>query len=85
MKLITLQEPSSSYACYVQAMDEDSWATRCCASFKYHSAIKHGNIGDIELTDRNVIVESWMLSMKNHLRDELEELRDKLLKHPELR
>lgn len=47
---------------------------------------KHGNIGDIELTDRNVIVESWDAKYgKPYLRDELEELRDKLLKHPEVK
>lgn len=47
---------------------------------------KHGNIGDIELTDRNVIVESWDAKYgKPYLRDELEELRDKLLTHPDVK
>lgn len=47
---------------------------------------KHGNIGDIELTDRNVIVESWDAKYgKPYLRDELEELRDKLLVHPDVK
>ena len=47
---------------------------------------KHGNIGDIELTEGNVIVESWDAKYgKPYLRDELEELRDKLLTHPDVR
>lgn len=41
---------------------------------------KHGNIGDVELKDRHVIVESWDAKYgKPYLRDELEELRDKIL------
>lgn len=40
---------------------------------------KHGNIGDIELSVHNVIVESWDAKYgKAYLRDELEELSDKL-------
>ncbi len=40
---------------------------------------KHGNIGDVELKDGNVIVESWDAKYgKPYLRDELEELRDKI-------
>lgn len=47
---------------------------------------KHGNVGDIELTEDNVIVEAWDAKYgKPYLRDELEELRDKLLTHPECR
>jgi len=47
---------------------------------------KHGNIGDIELTERNIIVESWDAKYgKPYLRDELEELRDKLLTHPDVK
>lgn len=44
---------------------------------------KHGNIGDIELKDGRVIVESWDAKYgKPYLRDELEELRDKILTSP---
>ncbi len=40
---------------------------------------KHGNIGDIELTVQGAIVESWDAKYgKEYLRDELEELSDKL-------
>ena len=47
---------------------------------------KHGNVGDIELTEDGVIVESWDAKYgKPYLRDELEELRDKLLTHPDCR
>jgi hypothetical protein len=48
---------------------------------------KHGNIGDIELLERPntmLIVESWDTKYgKLYLRDELEELKDKLDAHPE--
>ena len=44
---------------------------------------KHGNIGDVELKDGRVIVESWDAKYgKPYLRDELEELRDKILNSP---
>ena len=44
---------------------------------------KHGNIGDIELDDGRVIVESWDAKYgKPYLRDELEELDDKILASP---
>lgn len=44
---------------------------------------KHGNIGDVELKDGHVIVESWDAKYgKPYLRDELEELRDKILSSP---
>lgn len=44
---------------------------------------KHGNIGDVELKDGHVIVESWDAKYgKPYLRDELEELRDKILTSP---
>ena len=47
---------------------------------------KHGNVGDIELSEQSVIVEAWDAKYgKPYLRDELEELRDKLLTHPEVR
>lgn len=46
---------------------------------------KHGNVGDIELTEGSLIVEAWDAKYgKPYLRDELEELRDKLLEHPEV-
>ena len=44
---------------------------------------KHGNIGDIELKDGNIIVESWDAKYgKPYLRDELEELNDKITSSP---
>ena len=43
---------------------------------------KHGNIGDIELTDDGKIIESWDAKYgKTYLRDEVEELNDKLESH----
>ncbi len=47
---------------------------------------KHGNIGDVEIKSHGLIVESWDAKFgKNYLRDELEELYDKLPKHPQLK
>ena len=47
---------------------------------------KHGNIGDIELARINIIVESWDAKYVSlYLRDELEELKDKLTINPELK
>ncbi|MEI6043023.1 MAG: hypothetical protein WCS37_01410 [Chloroflexota bacterium] len=47
---------------------------------------KHGNIGDIELTEDSRIVESWDAKFgKSYLRDELEELNDKLEGHPNIK
>ena len=44
---------------------------------------KHGNVGDIELKHGNMIIESWDAKYgKPYLRDELEELNDKLEYHP---
>jgi len=44
---------------------------------------KHGNIGDIELLEAQQIIESWDAKYgKSYLRDELEELADKLVGHP---
>lgn len=46
---------------------------------------KHGNVGDIELVDSGTIVEAWDAKYgKPYLRDEIEELRDKLLTHPDV-
>ncbi|MCC6630413.1 MAG: hypothetical protein IT340_23795 [Chloroflexi bacterium] len=47
---------------------------------------KHGNIGDIEIMEDGEIVEAWDAKYgKSYLRDELEELRDKLAIHPTVR
>ena len=44
---------------------------------------KHGNIGDIEIIENEDIVESWDAKYgKTYLRDEIEELVDKLAIHP---
>ncbi|MDD6826984.1 MAG: hypothetical protein PUE12_12895 [Oscillospiraceae bacterium] len=44
---------------------------------------KHGNIGDVEMVDGRVIVEAWDAKYgKPYLRDELEELRDKIFSSP---
>ncbi|GET36394.1 DNA-cytosine methyltransferase [Microseira wollei NIES-4236] len=44
---------------------------------------KHGNVGDIELLSAQQIVESWDAKYgKSYLRDELEELADKLIANP---
>jgi hypothetical protein len=44
---------------------------------------KHGNVGDVELKQGNMIIESWDAKYgKPYLRDELEELHDKLHHHP---
>ena len=44
---------------------------------------KHGNIGDIELLEARQIIETWDAKYgKAYLRDELEELADKLEAHP---
>lgn len=47
---------------------------------------KHGNVGDIELTIGNTIIEAWDAKYgKPYLRDELEELKDKLLLVPDVK
>ncbi len=44
---------------------------------------KHGNIGDIEILEARQIIEAWDAKYgKAYLRDELEELADKLEAHP---
>lgn len=46
---------------------------------------KHGNVGDIELLSYNKVIESWDAKYgKPYLRDELEELRDKLISNAEV-
>lgn len=43
---------------------------------------KHGNIGDIELLENNEIVEAWDAKYgKNYLRDEIDEVSEKLPNH----
>jgi hypothetical protein len=43
---------------------------------------KHGNIGDVELVEDSEIVESWDAKFgKSYLRDEVEELSEKLKRH----
>ncbi len=47
---------------------------------------KHGNIGDIELLENRQIVEAWDAKYgKSYLRDEIEELSEKLEVHPVIR
>lgn len=47
---------------------------------------KHGNVGDIELLEDRQIVESWDAKYgKSYLRDEIEELLEKLEIHPAIR
>jgi hypothetical protein len=47
---------------------------------------KHGNVGDIELLEDRQIVESWDAKYgKSYLRDEIEELSEKLEVHPAIR
>lgn len=47
---------------------------------------KHGNVGDIELTEQGQIVEAWDAKYgKAYLRDELEELSEKAGSHSHLR
>lgn len=44
---------------------------------------KHGNIGDVELLENGEIIEAWDSKYgKTYLRDEIEELSDKLILHP---
>ncbi len=47
---------------------------------------KHGNIGDIELLEDSQIVEAWDAKYgKSYLRDEIEELSEKLEVHPAIK
>lgn len=47
---------------------------------------KHGNVGDIELLENRLIVEAWDAKYgKSYLRDEIEELSEKLEVHAALR
>jgi len=47
---------------------------------------KHGNVGDVEIKQNNLIVESWDAKFGiPYLRDELEELHDKLENHPSVK
>ncbi len=75
--------------CLLQAMDEMHFlgdADIVPLSQMRSANKKHGNVGDIELTENNIIFESWDAKYgKPYLRDELEELRDKLLTHPDVK
>ena len=47
---------------------------------------KHGNVGDVELLEQGQIIEAWDAKFgKSYLRDELEELADKIPLHPDLK
>ncbi len=47
---------------------------------------KHGNVGDIELAENGIIFKAWDAKYgKPYLRDELEELREKLITHPDVK
>lgn len=47
---------------------------------------KHGNVGDVEVYSGKVLIESWDAKYgKEYLRDELEELDDKLVNHPNMK
>lgn len=47
---------------------------------------KHGNIGDIEIMQDKQIIEAWDAKYgKNYLRDEIEELTEKLVDHPDIK
>jgi hypothetical protein len=46
---------------------------------------KHGNVGDVEISHAGQIIEAWDAKFgKNYLRDELEELAEKLTHHPDV-
>lgn len=47
---------------------------------------KHGNVGDVEVYSGHMLIESWDAKYgKEYLRDELEELSDKLMEHPNMK
>lgn len=47
---------------------------------------KHGNVGDVEVYSGKILIESWDAKYgKEYLRDELEELNDKLIDHPNMK
>lgn len=75
--------------CFLQAMAESGYLgeLNLAPLSQMRSANKkHGNIGDVELREGGVVVESWDAKYgKTYLRDELEELRDKILLSPGLR
>lgn len=78
----------SIHALY-QAMDELNLleGRKLIAISQMRSANKkHGNVGDIELMEDGMIVTAWDAKYgKPYLREELDELREKLLQHPEVR
>lgn len=78
-----------SMHCFIQAVQEvkpDEDLELVALSQMRSANKKHGNVGDIELLDHSVIVEAWDAKYgKPYLRDELEELRDKLLSHTDVK
>jgi len=94
LRLIQQHINSSSYAARImeiamhallQALEEMGTLGNCSViplSQMRSANKKHGNIGDIELTEDGNIVEAWDAKYgKTYLRDELEELHDKLQHH----
>ena len=75
--------------CFYQAISELGYLgdTEIVPISQMRSANKkHGNVGDIELTENGTIFKSWDAKYgKPYLRDELEELRDKLLSHRDVK
>jgi len=71
--------------CFMQALTEMTLADGNLVPLSQMRSAnkKHGNVGDIELKHGNMIIESWDAKYgKPYLRDELEELNDKLEHHP---
>ena len=70
--------------CFMQSLSELKLAdgTLVPLSQMRSANKKHGNVGDVELKQGNMIIESWDAKYgKPYLRDELEELHDKLQHH----
>jgi hypothetical protein len=71
--------------CFIQALYELKLADGVLVPLSQMRSAnkKHGNVGDVELKQGNMIIESWDAKYgKPYLRDELEELHDKLHHHP---
>ena len=67
---------------FMQAATETAWINYDLVPISQMRSAnkKHGNVGDIELTEGGRIIEAWDAKYgKPYLRDELEELRDKIL------
>lgn len=70
-----------------EALAENKYLTGSLASMTQMRSAnkKHGNVGDIEVYDQKTLIESWDAKYgKEYLRDELEELEDKLEEHPDI-